>query len=285
MSVNVGIIGAGPAGLAAAIEARLEGLSVVVFERRTPPVDKACGEGIMPGGVRHLTDHLGVHLDPAACHPFSGIQWVDDSGAVARAAFPCGVGLGVRRSTLHAALAERCEALGVDLRWGTTVRGLTPEGVNTDEGVVPVDWVLGADGLHSKVRAWAGIDVKQGRHARFGVRQHIGVAPDSDSVEVHWSNDSEAYVTTLSAHEIGVAFLGGLDMCHGRWDGFGEHRLADEFGEFPGVDYHNTRTHSLESHHVRRPDTDVMNRSREHRMPWHDVHCAVHGQAAIDAAR
>lgn len=225
MSVTVGIIGAGPAGLAAAIDAQRQGLHAVVFERRTPPVDKACGEGIMPAGVRHLTDHLGVHLDRSACHTFSGIQWVDDTGAVARATFPSGVGLGVRRSTLHAALTERCEALNVDLRWGTTVRGLSAEGLSTDEGVVAVDWILGADGLHSKARGWAGIEVKRGRHARFGVRQHIGVAPESDTVEVHWSNHGEAYITPISDHEVGVAFLGGR----------GGASFEERLGQFPAL--------------------------------------------------
>ena len=46
------IVGGGPAGLAAALAARRLGLEVTVADCSQPPVDKACGEGIMPDGVR-----------------------------------------------------------------------------------------------------------------------------------------------------------------------------------------------------------------------------------------
>ena len=208
MNDRVGIVGGGPAGLATAIEARLAGLSASVFDRRQPPIDKACGEGVMPIGVVHLTQLLGKPLAPSSCHPFAGIRWHNESGHVAQAAFSSGQGLGIRRSVLHAALTRRARELGVQMHWGTTVRGISSDGVHTDEGLHAMDWIVGADGLHSKVRGWAGIGAKRGKHDRFGVRQHIGVAPESDFVEVHWSNGCEAYITPISKDEVGVAFLG-----------------------------------------------------------------------------
>ena len=48
------IAGGGPAGLASAINARQHGLSVIVAEPRDSPIDKACGEGLMPGGLAEL---------------------------------------------------------------------------------------------------------------------------------------------------------------------------------------------------------------------------------------
>ncbi|MET7615218.1 FAD-dependent monooxygenase, partial [Streptomyces seoulensis] len=57
--IDVLVAGGGPAGLAAAVHARLAGLTAVVVEPRTAPVDKACGEGVMPGGVAALRA-LGV---------------------------------------------------------------------------------------------------------------------------------------------------------------------------------------------------------------------------------
>ena len=48
---EVVVIGGGPAGLATAIELRQRGIEVMVLEGSRPPVDKACGEGIMPEGV------------------------------------------------------------------------------------------------------------------------------------------------------------------------------------------------------------------------------------------
>ncbi|MGH9469745.1 MAG: NAD(P)-binding protein, partial [Terriglobia bacterium] len=44
-------MGGGPAGLAAAIAARRKGFHVVVADGGCPPIDKACGEGLLPKGV------------------------------------------------------------------------------------------------------------------------------------------------------------------------------------------------------------------------------------------
>ena len=53
------VAGGGPVGLAAALHARRAGLDVVVVEPRAGVVDKACGEGLMPGALARLAD-LGV---------------------------------------------------------------------------------------------------------------------------------------------------------------------------------------------------------------------------------
>ena len=59
--MDVFVIGGGPAGLAAAIAARQRGFSVLVADGAEPPIEKACGEGLMPDAVKIL-DKLGVDL-------------------------------------------------------------------------------------------------------------------------------------------------------------------------------------------------------------------------------
>src|SRR5436309_2237554 len=44
---DVFVIGGGPAGLAAAIATRRKGFRVTVADGSEPPIDKACGEGLL----------------------------------------------------------------------------------------------------------------------------------------------------------------------------------------------------------------------------------------------
>ena len=95
--IDLLVAGGGPAGLATAILGARAGLEVVVVERRRGPVDKACGEGLMPHAVA-LLGSLGVD---APGKPFHGITYVDDGHRVT-GRFRGGAGRGVRRTALHA---------------------------------------------------------------------------------------------------------------------------------------------------------------------------------------
>jgi flavin-dependent dehydrogenase len=205
------IVGGGPAGLATAIRARLAGLAVTVLDRTNPPIDKACGEGLMPDAVARLRE---IGVEPRGLS-FRGIRYFDgfEGGAMAEGTFPGGpasAGLGVRRTELHAALVARAEEVGVDLRWGVKAEGLSEAGVATDQGLFAARWIVGADGLRSRVRGWAGLEGavdEENESWRFGVRRHFAMAPWSDFVEVYWGPGCEAYVTPVAADEVGVAFL------------------------------------------------------------------------------
>jgi len=199
------IVGGGPAGLATAIEARLAGLEVVVVDRRKPPVDVACGEGLMPGGVARL-GRLGIDLDGFVSHPFHGLRYID-SKVVAEGRFKRGVGLGIRRSTLHTELGRRAMELGADLRWGTVARSLHGNEVETDEGRLRGRFLVAADGRASQLRQWAGIATSLPKRERVGVRRHYALAPWTDLVEVYWTDGSEAYVTPVGVEMVGVAVL------------------------------------------------------------------------------
>lgn len=206
---DVVIVGAGPAGLATAIACRLAGLEVTLLDARRPPLDKACGEGLMPDGVAILAE-LGVGLDDLRSHPFRGIRWCD-GGVVAEGSFPGLPGLGIRRLDLHHALQRRAEQSGARILWGRRATALEADGVTTDHGLVRGRWIIGADGLRSKVRRWAGLaresSPRVDGRSRFGVRRHFALAPWCDRVEVHWATSCEAYVTPVAADEVGVAML------------------------------------------------------------------------------
>jgi menaquinone-9 beta-reductase len=201
---DVLVVGGGPAGLAAAIAARQHGLEVVIADAATAPIDKACGEGVMPNGVAALRD-LGVTIPPHESMPFRGIRFLAPGTSV-EADFRHEPGRGVRRTTLHRLLIERAEAVGVTLAWQTRVRGLTPDGAALDTGGIAARWVVGADGEGSQVRRWAQLGPSVPPR-RFGFRQHFGITPWADMVEVYWCDGAQVVVTPVAPREVCVAHI------------------------------------------------------------------------------
>ena len=117
--MDVAVLGGGPAGLAAALALRQRGCRVAVYDAQRPPVDKACGEGLMPHSVRILTE-LGISLDHRDGANLAGISF-HDAARTARCEFREGYGLGVRRTRLHARLVARAQEAGIALHWGAGV--------------------------------------------------------------------------------------------------------------------------------------------------------------------
>src|SRR6266568_5123418 len=84
--IGVLVIGGGPAGLAAAIAARGKGFQVTLVDAAKPPIDKACGEGLMPNTLAALSE-LGVALGPGDGKIFRGVRFIDGTSVV-EASFP-----------------------------------------------------------------------------------------------------------------------------------------------------------------------------------------------------
>ncbi|MER7516726.1 NAD(P)/FAD-dependent oxidoreductase [Streptomyces sp. NPDC126499] len=205
--IDLLVVGGGPAGLATAIHGARRGFDVLVAEPRPAPIDKACGEGLMPAAVRAL----GA-LDVRVPGPqLRGIRYVDAAGdRRAEARFRAGPGLGVRRTVLHQALAARAAQLGIPVV-PHRVRRVTQSDTYVTADGITARYLVAADGLHSPIRRALGLTVRPaaGRRPalRYGLRRHYTVEPWTDLVEVHWSADCEAYVTPLGPRQLGVAIL------------------------------------------------------------------------------
>lgn len=196
MNPDVFVIGGGPVGLATAIAARHKGFNVVLADGCAPPIDKACGEGIMPDGLTAAAQ-LGLQLPLKDSFAFRGIRFHGENVSVA-ADFPNGNGRGFRRTVLHRSLAEQAECCGVELRWNSPIEDLAG---------VQARWIVGADGSGSRVRTLAGLGECLRSTQRYGFRRHFRIAPWADYVEIHWGEGCQIYVTPVGAQEVGVAVI------------------------------------------------------------------------------
>ncbi|KAK3324376.1 hypothetical protein B0T19DRAFT_229252 [Cercophora scortea] len=84
-----------------------------------------------------------------------------------------------------------------------------------------------------------------------------------------------------------VAFIGGLDMCFGRWDNH-QHTLADVHPEgvanevWPGQDFNNNRV--MDFKNVQDWKQNELSKADYGRMPWHDVSMGLIGPCVYDIA-
>jgi flavin-dependent dehydrogenase len=222
-STDLMVIGGGPAGLATAIAARRRGLDVTVADAARPPIDKPCGEGIMPDGLA-AARALGIDLEGAPARWFPGIRFWEGATSV-EARFARGPGLGIRRTALHEVLIDHAAQAGVRMAWGTAVTGMDAGGVHAGRERVAARWIVGADGGHSRVRRWAGLDACQRQRLRYGFRRHYRLAPWTEFVEIHWGHRCQLYVTPVAEREVCVVLLSSDPHL----------RLDEALAQFPAV--------------------------------------------------
>jgi len=224
MKSDVLVVGAGPAGLATAIAAAGKGLRVTLADARRPPINKPCGEGLLPDAVDAL-EKIGIDLGYPLGFPLEGFRFCDHSCS-ASAPIPRGRAFGLRRTALHELLVSRAEQVGVEFRWGVRVSDFERRGARVGNEFLPYRWLVGADGMNSAVRrwgkfAWPRITCR----VRFGFRRHYSIAPWSNFVEVYWGRRFQMVVTPTRLDEVCVSFFTRDPAL----------RIEDGLAEFPEV--------------------------------------------------
>nr|XP_015875057.2 phospholipase D zeta 1-like [Ziziphus jujuba var. spinosa] len=135
--------------------------------------------------------------------------------------------------------------------------------------------------LYKEVSLALKINSGYSKRSLLNIHENVRVLryPDHFSTGVYlWSHHEKLVIVD---HQ--MCFIGGLDLCFGRYDTT-EHKVGDcPPLMWPGKDYYNPR----ESEPNSWEDTmkDELQREKYPRMPWHDVHCALWGPACRDIAR
>lgn len=214
MAVDVVIVGAGPAGAAAALSAiaRRPSVRVVLMDRDRFPRDKTCGDGIGPVGVAALAE-LGVS------HVLSSATRVDQlrittAARVSAAGHVAAPGYVLPRKVLDAALVEAATARGAELRHERVMRLAPGRGGVTVNGHLTASTVIGADGVHSVTRRAIGAGTHPRRHRAVSLRAYA-TSPTTEHELIFrlphepWPSYAWAFPLGEGRANVGVVLLDG----------------------------------------------------------------------------
>lgn len=220
------MVGAGPAGAAAALFAARRGLRVIVVDKQDFPRDKPCGEGLMPSG-RPVLRELGLEsaVVSGGAPPLDGIQFGRVHEPPAAAPFPAHdgeqAGLGIRRLTFDAQLTDALAHHSQIQFWPHTeahdVRadddGMTT--VITVAGELRARFVAVADGLRSPLRHRLGWTLGPRPPHRYGIVAHwIMGGPVDPWVRITFDRGLEVYEGPVAGNQRMVALLCYHDRMH-----------------------------------------------------------------------
>ena len=218
---RVAVVGAGVAGLASAIRLADAGVHVDLYEAQ--PELNPSGSGItLQGNALRIFDHLGI-WDDLRTHgyPFDGLKLrapgpeaavVADLPDVKTGGPDYPACMGMYRPDLARVMLARAEAVGVALHFGSTVTGLEQRGETAQlqvggDAVGPFDLVIGADGLHSAVRSFIGIDVEPVRNGMGIWRASVARPPEVSSSELYYGGPVYIAGYTPTSEDTLYAFL------------------------------------------------------------------------------
>jgi geranylgeranyl reductase family protein len=246
---DVVVVGAGPAGSAAALAARRGGARVLLLDREDFPRDKPCGDGIAAEALDVLRD-LGV-ADAAGGYPaVSRLRLVGPGGAAVARPLPRAAHT-VPRRVFDARLVEAAVGAGAVLR-RHTVREIGDDGreINVD-GRFRAHVLIGADGATSVVRRAVGAAVNPAGHLAFAIRGYAPTGATGEQLIVTTRHRWPAYAWEFPIGD-GTANVGYGEVLRGRplSRAYLERRLREML---PGAEPTGLRGHHLPLS-TRRPD-------------------------------
>jgi geranylgeranyl reductase family protein len=161
------IVGAGPAGGAAAYHLAKRGRSVLILEKESLPRYKPCGGGVSP----QIAEWFDFDFSPVISLKIDTLRFTWKMGdpvdaKLTDAKEPIWL---VRRDEFDHFLVQKAQGQGATLQDGTEVKGISWQGdrwqVTTAQGIVEGRYVVAADGAKGMMANWLGFKDRKRRLA------------------------------------------------------------------------------------------------------------------------
>jgi len=185
-SYDMIVIGAGPAGSAAATRAARAGANVLMVEKGPKGRDKVCGDGLTPRAIAALQT---LEIDYSGAHRIDGLRMI--AGRTRRqlpwpdnGVFPPNGAVWPRR-LLDAHLAEAASASGAEIRWETDALPRLDDqgrvvGVNIGSHKLNAEMVVAASGAPGAVARILGAERVADEPHGLAIRAYVPSPRHSD---------------------------------------------------------------------------------------------------------
>lgn len=206
---DVAIIGGGLAGLASSIELSSQGFDVVLFEKKSYPFHKVCGEYISNESIEYLT-YLGVNLNALGVAHINRFSLSTEQGSQMSAQLPLG-GIGISRYRLDQELANISKTKGTTLIDNTTVLETNGNKIKTTAGDFEAQIIIGAHGKRSNIdkqldRDFIKTPLRE-NHNFIGVKYHLRADLPKDLIELHLFKNGYCGISAIEEDKYCMCYL------------------------------------------------------------------------------
>lgn len=214
LDYDIGIAGGGLAGLTTAIQLRKKGYSVILFEKKTYPFSRVCGEYISNESRNYLIS-CGIDIPALQLPEIKKLLVSAPNGNLLKADLDMG-GFGISRYKLDNMLYQQAVALGVDVMTNTTVTDLLSgnNGIQflpTSKGTYRVKMAVGAFGKRSKIDVlWHRdfvINKPNALNNFIGVKYHIQTDFPEDTIALHNFKDGYCGISKVEENKYCLCYL------------------------------------------------------------------------------
>ncbi|HYG02318.1 MAG TPA: NAD(P)/FAD-dependent oxidoreductase [Chryseosolibacter sp.] len=214
MAIRIAIVGGGLAGLITSLELSKKGVPSYVFEKRTYPFHKVCGEYVSNEVVPYLK---GLDIYPERFNPPAITHFELSSVRGHLATMPLDLGgFGISRYNFEDYLYEKAKSRGVKFSLETEVVAIEKRGdkylLKNDGNIFEADVVIGSFGKRSKIDVSMQREFIASRSPYVGVKYHARYPHPKHIVALHNFPGGYCGVASIEGEMVNICYLAAREQ-------------------------------------------------------------------------